>query len=451
MQKEYIMPKFLFLGKTKIPHHKGTAGLAPVRMPAPKEVCITMDQHIGAPATPIVKSGDEVKVGQLIAEASAAISANVYASVSGKVTKIDTILRANGNSVTAIRIESDGLMTPADDLTTPTVTDIDSLINAAKTCGLVGLGGAGFPTHVKLEALKREGVTTVVINAAECEPYITVDARTMLDDADDVREGIELIQKVAPSVTRVIIGIEGNKPECIAKMKEVFKENIAVSIHTLPTLYPQGAEKMLVYNTLGLTIPENKLPADVGVIVMNVTTLASLMKYVKTGMPLVEKCVTVDGSAIAEPKNVIAPIGTSIGDIIEFAGGLKEAAGKILLGGPMTGTAIYSTDEPIAKSSGAILAFTAKDSKQVDATPCLHCGKCIDICPMSLDIPALSHALKNSNKDETAASLEKARVNLCIECGSCAFVCPARRPLVENIRVGKNFLKEHTAHKSTLK
>lgn len=445
------MPKFDFLGRTKIPHHKGTAGLAPIRMPAPKEVCITMDQHIGAPATPIVKAGDEVKVGQLIAEAVGAVSAPIYASVSGKVTKIDAILRANGKTVTAIRIESDGFMTPADNLTPPTVTDVDTLVDAAHKCGLVGLGGAGFPTAKKLAAINGGNINTVIINAAECEPYITVDARTMLDDADDIRAGVELFQKVAPSITRFIIGIESNKPECIAKMKETFKENAAVSIKTLPTLYPQGAEKMLVYNTLGVTIPENKFPADLGIIVMNVTTLASLIKYIKTGMPLVEKCVTVDGSAIAEPKNVIAPIGTSVGDIIEFAGGLKESAGKILLGGPMTGTAIYTTDEPIVKASGAILAFTAKDAKQTDATPCLHCGKCVDICPMSLDIPTLSHALKNSNKDETAAILEKARVNLCIECGSCAFVCPARRPLVENIRVGKNFLKEHTAHKSTLK
>lgn len=445
------MPKFNFLGKTRIPHLKGTAAIAPVRMPAPSEVCITMDQHIGAPATPIVKVGDEVKVGQLIADSDAPISAPIYASVSGKVTKIDTILRAGGNAVTAIRIESDGLMTPCENITPPTVTDIDSLIAAARACGLVGLGGAGFPTHVKLGALKSGNVTTVVINAAECEPYITVDARTMLDDADSVRDGIELLQKVAPTVERYVIGIESNKPECISKMKEIFGDNKAVSISTLPTLYPQGAEKMLIYNTVGVTVPEGKLPADVGVLVMNVTTLAVLAKFCKTGMPMVERCITVDGGAIAEPKNVIAPIGTSIADIISFAGGYREPARKIILGGPMTGTAVCSTDEPIVKASSAILAFDEKQAKHEEATPCLHCGKCIDTCPMSLDIPTLSHALKNSSKDETAKILEKARVNLCIECGSCAFVCPARRPLVENIRVGKNFLREHNAHKSTLK
>ena len=445
------MPKFNFLGKTRIPHRKGTAALAPVRMPAPKEVCITMDQHIGAPATPIVKVGDEVKVGQLIAEASATISANVYASVSGKVTKIDTVLRENGNTVTAIRIESDGLITPADGITPPTVTNVSSLVDAAKNCGLVGLGGAGFPTHVKLGALNGDGVNTVIINAAECEPYITVDARTMIDDANYVREGIELISKVAPSVQKYVIGIEANKPECIAQMKETFADNDAVSITTLPTRYPQGAEKVLIYNTVGLTVPEGKLPTDVGVLVINVTTLATLAKFCKTGMPMVEKCITVDGSAIAEPKNVIAPIGTSIADIVEFAGGYREPAAKIILGGPMTGNAIYTTDEPIVKASGAILAFNEKDSKQKDPSPCLHCGKCIDVCPMSLNPTGFSHALKNSKRDDMIAALEASRVNLCVECGSCAFVCPAQRPLTESIKVAKKFVKDHNAFKATLK
>lgn len=445
------MSKFIFLGKTKIPHRKGTAGLAPIRMPAPSQVCITMDQHIGAPATPVVKVGDEVKVGQLIAEASGAISAPIHASVSGKVTKIDKRLRANGKSIDAIHIESDGLMTPFEEIAPYEVNDIDSLVAAARNCGLVGLGGAGFPTAVKLEALKRESVNTLLINAAECEPYITVDARTMLDDTDYIREGIELLTSLAPNLTRCIIGIEKNKPECIAKMKETFKSSDKVSVSALPTRYPQGAEKIFICNTLGLTVTEGKLPADFGVIVMNVTTLVTLVKCIKTGMPLVQKCVTVDGGAIASPKNVIAPIGTSISDIIEFTGGYSKEAGKIILGGPMTGTAVYTTDEPIAKATGGILAFSEDEAAQVDATPCIHCGKCVDICPMSLDIPTISHGLKNNNKDETAVVLEKNRVTLCIECGSCAFVCPARRPLVENMRVGKNFLRDHRAHKATLK
>ena len=445
------MFRFKFLGKTKIPHRKNTAHLAPVRMPAPKEVLITMDQHIGAPATPVVKVGDEVKVGQLIAEATGFVSAPIHASVSGKVTKIDSCLRASGVLSTAIRIESDGLMTPADGLTPPVINDIDSLISAIRDCGLVGLGGAGFPTAVKFNALKNGAVNTVILNGAECEPYITADARTMLDSSDLIFEGISLIQRVAPNIKRYIIGIEKNKPECIAKMKRVFADDKSVSIATLPTLYPQGAEKILIRNTTGLTVTEGKLPADVGVIVMNVTTLATLAKYAKTGMPLVEKCLTVDGSAVAEPKNVIAPIGTPVADIIEFAGGLKQETGKILLGGPMTGRAVYSMEEPIMKTTGAVLAFAPKDAKQPAITHCIHCGKCLDICPNNLNVPDFGRALKLENKEEQIKLLESSRVNLCIECGSCAFVCPANRPLTEAIRTAKITLKEYKAHKATLK
>lgn len=445
------MFRFKFLGKTKIPHRKNTAHLAPVRMPAPKEVLITMDQHIGAPATPVVKVGDEVKVGQLIAEAAGFISAPIHASVSGKVTKIDSCLRASGVFATAIKIESDGLMTPADGLTPPVIDDIDSLIAAIRSCGLVGLGGAGFPTSVKFEAIKKGGINTIILNGAECEPYITADARVMLDSSDLISEGIALIQRIVPDIKRFIIGIEKNKPECIAEMKRVFADDKSVSIAVLPTLYPQGAEKILIRNTTGLTVTEGKLPADVGVIVMNVTTLATLAKYAKTGMPLVEKCITVDGSAVAEPKNVIAPIGTPIADIIEFAGGLKQETGKILLGGPMTGRAVYSMEEPVMKTTGAVLAFAPKDAKQPAITHCIHCGKCLDICPNNLNVPDFGHALKLENKEEQIKLLESSRVNLCIECGSCAFVCPANRPLTESIRTAKITLREYKAHKATLK
>jgi electron transport complex protein RnfC len=342
-------------------------------------------------------------------------------------------------------------MTPADDITPPVINDIDSLIGAIRNCGLVGLGGAGFPTSVKFEAIKKGGINTIILNGAECEPYLTADARTMLDSSDLIFEGISLIQKIVPDIKRYIIGIEKNKPECIAEMKRVFANDTSVSIAVLPTLYPQGAEKILIKNTTGLTVTEGKLPADVGVIVMNVTTLATLAKYAKTGMPLVEKCITVDGSAVAEPKNVIAPIGTPIADIIEFTGGLKQETGKILLGGPMTGRAVYSMEEPIMKTTGAVLAFAPKDAKQPAITHCIHCGKCLDICPNNLNVPDFGHALKLENKEEQIKLLESSRVNLCIECGSCAFVCPANRPLTEAIRTAKITLKEYKAHKATLK
>lgn len=441
---------FKFLGKTHIPHNKNTAEIPPVRMTAPKEVLLPVSQHIGAPATPIVKVGDEVKVGQLIAEPSGYVSSPIYSSVSGKVVKLDTYLRPDGRSVPAIRIESDGLMTPSDDVTPPVVDSIDSLIDAVRSSGLVGLGGAGFPTSVKLDAVKKGGIHTIVINGAECEPYITSDTRTMLDQSELVFDGITLFEKYIPSAERFIFGIENNKPECIKEMARIFQDNPKVSVMPLPSLYPQGAEKILIYNTTRLVVPEGKLPADVGVLVINVTSLATIASYIKTGMPLVEKCVTVDGSAVKDPKNVIAPIGASIREIIEFAGGLKEEAGKILFGGPMMGIAACSLDEPISKTTNAITVLNVKDATEREASACIHCGRCVEACPMNLNPTAFTKALSFGIEDKMAM-LEEYSVNLCMECGCCSFVCPASRPLVQNNRLGKTALREYNAHKASLK
>ena len=442
---------FKFLGRTHVPHRKNTAEMPPVKMTPPKEVLLPMSQHIGAPATPVVKVGDEVKVGQLIAEAAGYVSSPIYASVSGKVTKIEDYLRPDGSTVSAIRIESDGLMTPSEDITPPTVSDFDSFSAAVRASGLVGLGGAGFPTSVKLDAVKKGGIKTIVINGAECEPYLTSDTRTMLDDAESIFDGITLLEKYIPSAEKFIFGIEKNKPECIEEMARIFKDNPKVSVMPLPSLYPQGAEKVIIYNTTGLVVPEGKLPADVGALVINVTSLSVLGKYVKTGMPLVERCVTVDGSAIAEPKNLIVPIGTAIGEVIEAAGGFKEEVGKVLFGGPMMGSAAASLDEPTTKTTGGITALNVKDSNEQEGTACIHCGRCIEVCPMGLNPTAFAKTILLDNTDEKMARLEESSVNLCMECGSCSFVCPARRPLVQSIRLGKTALRNYKAHKANLK
>lgn len=420
-------------------------------MTPPKEVLLPLSQHIGAPAAPVVKVGDEVKVGQLIAEAAGYVSSPIYSSVSGKVTKIESYLASNGRSIPAIRIQSDGLMTPDESIAPHPVTDIDSLILAAKESGLVGLGGAGFPTAVKLDALKKGIIHTVVINGAECEPYITSDTRTMLEESDMIHYAISLIESCAKDVERFIFGIENNKPECIHELVRIFGDNGKVSVKPLPSLYPQGAEKILIYNTTGLVVPEGKLPADVGVLVINVTTLAYLAKYVKTGMPLVERCVTVDGSAVKEPKNVIAPIGTSVQDVLDFAGGLKSEPGKILIGGPMMGNAIYTTDTPITKTTGSIVALNVKDSTLDEPTNCIHCGRCVSACPMSLNPTAFSKALNIEILEERIARLEEYHVNLCMECGCCSYVCPANRPLVQNNRLGKAAVRSYHDHQSSLK
>ena len=409
-----------------------------------------MAQHIGAPATPIVKVGDEVKVGQKIAEAAGYVSSPIFASVSGKVTKIENDLRPDGRTVAAVRIASDGEMTPYEGINPPDVYDLESLIAAVRESGLVGLGGAGFPTSVKMDAVKKGIIDTVVINGAECEPYITSDTRTMLDRTEDIALAIGILKKYMPTVSSFIFGIEKNKPECITKLSEVFLGDEKVSIQPLPSLYPQGGEKVLIYNTTRKIIEEGKLPSDVGVLIINVTTLATIAAYIRTGMPLVEKCVTVDGSAVATPKNLIAPIGTPIRCLVDCAGGLKSEPGKVLFGGPMMGMAACSLDEPIAKNTNAVTILNVKESTEPPVTACIHCGRCVAACPLALNPTVFACALELESKAERVERLEDAKLGLCMECGCCSYVCPANRPLVQNNRIGKAEIREHKAHLATL-
>ena len=434
---------FFKLGNTHVPHRKNTADSMPVRMPAPAEVLIPMVQHIGAPATPIVKEGDFVYLGQKIAEAGGYVSAPIHASVSGTVMKLDTLMRPDGRSVPAIRIKSDGNMTPDPSIKIPNPTDFDSFSAAVRESGIVGLGGAGFPTSVKLDAEKKGLLRTVIINGAECEPYITSDTQTMLHDGADIYDGLMLLKRFI-SAKEFIIGIEKNKPKCIEKMRMLFaeEENADVRVAALPSSYPQGGEKILIYNTTGREVPEGKLPADVGCLVMNVTTLAFIGRYFRTGMPLVEKCVTVDGSAVLQPKNLIVAIGTPIDDVFEFAGSVSEDLGKVLYGGPMMGIAICKTSDPILKTTNAITALKAKDALPKETTPCIHCGRCVTACPMRLNPTQFSKALRLP-ADDKIELLKETKLGLCIECGCCSFVCPAGRPLVENNRIAKAQFKAH--------
>ena len=434
------------LGKTKIPHRKHTAAMPAERMPAPASVLIPMAQHIGAPAVPTVKVGDTVYVGTKIADAGGFVSAPIHSSVSGTVKKIENFLSSNGRNCQALLIESDGNMTPDPAIAPPTVTNIDELCTAVRESGLVGLGGAGFPTAVKLEAEKKGLIKKIVINGAECEPYITSDTRTMIDDAEYVVKGVNILEKFI-SADEIIIGIEKNKPEAIAKMKDMFASDPKVRIDVLPSTYPQGAEKILIHNTTGRVVPEGGLPSDVGCLVMNVTSVAFVAHYLESGMPLVEKCLTVDGSAIKEPKNVIAPIGTPVKEIIEFAGGLSDDVGKVLYGGPMMGIAIYNLDDPIFKNNNAIIALTKKEALPLKQYACIHCGRCVAACPMGLNPTAFAKAMKVEDKDDRAARLTDAKINLCMECGCCSFVCPSRRPLVETNRLAKADLRNYQAAK----
>lgn len=419
-----------------MPHRKNTKESSPVRMPIPSKICLPLSMHIGKPAVAVVKVGDEVKVGQLIAEANGVMSAPIYTGVSGKVTKIEDMLLFSGQKVPAVYIESDGKQTVSESIAPPVITNYADFVEAVRRSGVVGLGGAGFPTAMKLSVKDLSSVEAVIVNGAECEPYITSDTRTMLDHPDLVGEGVSLLQKYLEA-KRVIIAIEDNKPQCIRNFREMFQNTSGVEVAALPAMYPQGGEKVLIYHTTGRIVPEGKLPIDAGAIVINCTTLATIAQYVKTGIPYYEKCVTVDGSAVKNPANVIVPIGTPLKDVFEFCGGFRAEPRKVVYGGPMMGVSVPDMEQPILKNTNALLAFAEGDAEPPKETSCIHCGRCIAHCPMKLAPVEIERAYRQNKPDE----LETLKVNLCMECGCCAFVCPANRHLVQVNKLSKARLR----------
>lgn len=422
------------LGGVHVKHNKYTENCETRRIAPPETVTILMSQHIGAPCVPTVKVGDMVTKGQMIGDTEAFVSAPIHASISGKVTKVDSVLTVSGAMVAAVTIANDGEDMVDPSLAPPVVTDKASFLAAVRASGLVGLGGAGFPTHVKLNP--QQPVDTLIINGAECEPYITSDYRECMEQAEDVFYGIAAVQKYL-EIPNVIIGIEANKPAAIKKLNEMAKHYPGVSVLTLPSLYPQGAEKVLIYSATKRVLPEGKLPADIGVIVMNVTSVGFLARYLKTGMPLIEKRITVDGGAIKEKGNIIVPIGTSIRHIADAMGGYVGTPAKILMGGPMMGIALYQADTPLVKNNNAILILNEKELAVKETTNCIRCGKCIEACPFNLMPAALEGAYQSKNTD----ALKALKVNLCMECGCCSYICPANRPLVESNHLGKLLLR----------
>ena len=439
---------FSLLHGVHVPHRKNTDQLLPVSMPAPSTVTIPMSMHIGAPAKPVVKVGDLVKVGTLIAEAGGFVSAPIHASVSGKVTKITDYLLSSGTPVPAVVIESDGEMTPAETVIPPVVNSRESLLEAIRNSGVVGLGGAGFPTHVKFN-VDPDRIEYLVINGAECEPYVTSDTRTMLDRVADMKRALLAMNEYF-GIKNIVIGIENNKKAAIKSMMSLMKEMAAegkcrFTVKALPAVYPQGGEKVLIYHTVGRTVPVGKLPIDVGCIVVNCTTLAAIGSYLETGMPLVAKCVTVDGGAVKEPKNAIVPIGTAMADVFDFCGGLTETPDKVVYGGPMMGITVPDTTAPILKNTNAILALTKKETKLPKTTACIRCGSCLNTCPFSLSPAQIARAYDKRD----AVALDALSVNACMECGCCSFVCPANRPLVQTNKLAKQFLKEEKAKEDT--
>lgn len=429
------------LNGVKVPHSKNTAEMETVKMPVPDKVVIPMKQHMGRECTPTVKLTDLVKVGQIIGDTDAFIGAPIHSSVSGKVTKIDEIIGTDGNPIKAVEITTDKLQEIDESVKVPEVTDLQSFAAAIRASGLVGLGGAGFPTHVKLMPKNLDEVTTLLVNGAECEPYITADNRAMLEDTDDIVEGIKLVKKYM-NLSTVIIGIEDNKPQAIAKLQAAVADIEGASVKALKAQYPQGGEKVLIYECTGKIVPEGKLPSDVGCVVMNVSSIAFVAKYMRTGMPLITKRLTVDGDAITEPKNVEVAIGTSFSDVIDFCGGFKTEPKKIIMGGPMMGFAVPTINYPVLKNNNAILAFSAAKTAEAEKpeTPCIRCARCVNACPFSLMPAAIEKAYKAGNVD----ALKALKVNLCMECGCCAYVCPAKRNLVSVNRLAKKMIVERS-------
>ncbi len=425
------------LNGVHVEHHKNTADKKAVKMSIPKQVTLPMIQHMGGESVVLVKVGDEVKVGQKIGEGQGFLCADVHSSVSGTVKSIIDYLTPAGVTCKAVVIETDGLQTVSETVVKPEIKNQKDLIEAARNCGLVGLGGAGFPTHIKLNPKNIDAVDTLVVNGAECEPYITCDTRLMIDNAELLIQGIKLVVKHL-NLKEAIIGIENNKPEAIEKLTNLLKDEPNINVKTLKSQYPQGGEKVLAFECTGRVIKEGALPADSGVIICNVTTLAKLADYANTGMPLVEKTLTVDGSAIKNPQNITVPLGTSIYDLVEFCGGYVDTPKKILMGGPMMGIALPSDEYMVIKNTNAILAFLPKDAEIFEETACIRCGRCMRACPIDLS-PAMLDSAYHTNNIE---ALKNLKVNLCMECGCCSYVCPARRPLAMYNKLGKQLLRQ---------
>ena len=415
-----------------VPHCKSTQDMHSVRIAPPDSVTIPMSMHSGVPAVPVVQKGDHVYIGQLIAkEGEGRVSSPIHASVSGTVSEV---------SEKSISIKSDGKMEKDPEMKAPKLDTLDDFLDGCRKSGIVGLGGAAYPLHGKWEAVRKNKIDTVLINGAECEPYCTADNRTMVEDADHIKSGIEILKKFV-GAKEYIIGIEANKPEAISHLTEVFKDDSSVEVKTLESVYPQGAKQVLLWNATGKVVAAGQRLASLGVIITNVTTLAKMALYFETGMPLVDKCVSVDGSAVKNPSNIIVPIGTSFGYCLEACGGFKEEPRKVIEGGPMMGRTVASLDEPVVKATNGIVAMGEKEATLSEPSPCIHCGRCVEACPLNLNPVAFAKALSMEDEEEKEALLKREDVAQCMECGCCAFVCPAHRPLVANNREDKRFMR----------
>jgi electron transport complex protein RnfC len=433
--------KYTFKGGYHPPDGKSYSEKMPIeKMPSPKIAAIHLHQHIGAPSKAIVNIGDEVKIGQPISEAGGFVSIPVHASISGKVKAIAKITDAAGNKTDAVIIENDGKdeLFPGVgikvDYSQLAADEIRKKISAA---GVAGMGGARFPTFVKLSPPAEKKINYIILNGVECEPYLTADDRLMQESPDTIIEGLKLMMKVV-NAPDGIIGIEKNKPESIRIMKEKTASMQNIKVIDLEVKYPQGGEKQLISAAIGKEVPSGGLPMDVGVVVSNVGTANAVYEAVALNKPFYERVVSVTGESITNPKNLLVRIGTPTSELIEFCGGVKEDVFKVINGGPMMGAAMYSMEAPVHKGTSGILCLSKENAAVYEEQPCISCGKCVSVCPMRL-LPTDIQMNVHYKKYEEA---EKLGLMDCIECGTCAYVCPAKRNLVHYFKMGKAKLAE---------
>lgn len=415
---------------------------SPIREAAlPKQAVFSMFQHIGAPAKPVVQKGDVVKVGTLLAEAGGFVSAPIYSSVSGKVAKVDVALDSSNTRRMAVYVDVEGdeweegidRSTDLVKLSDRPELDAKTIVEKIKNAGIVGLGGATFPCHVKLCPPPGQKAECVIINAVECEPYLTADHRLMLEHAEEILVGVSLIMK-AVNVEKGYIGIENNKPDAIALMTEKAKEYPNIEVVPLKVKYPQGGEKQLIDAVIGRQVPAPPaIPISVGAVVQNVGTAFAIYQAVMKNKPLIDRIITVTGKSVKQPSNFLARLGTPLQQLIDECGGLPEDTGKVIGGGPMMGKALMSLETPMTKGSSGLLIMNEKEARRSEPDPCIRCAKCVGACPMGLE-PYLLATVSAQADWETA---EQNEVVSCIECGSCQFTCPSHRPLLDNIRLGK--------------
>jgi len=426
------------LGGVHPPENKISEDQAIEVLPIPKVANIPISQHLGVPAKPLVIKGDLVKVGQLLAKGEAFISANIHSSVSGKVLKIDNVIDTSGYRRPTIVINVDGDeweddIDRSDELKKEITLTQKEIIDKINKLGVVGLGGATFPSHVKLMVPDGKKAEVLIINGVECEPYLTSDHRLMMEKGEEILVGTQILKK-ALGVNKAMIGIEKNKPDAIQHLTELAKNYDGIEVYGLKVKYPQGAEKQLIKALVNREVPSGKLPIEVGAVVNNAGTAFAVYEAVQKNKPLIERVVTLTGKSVKKPGNFMVRVGTPISQLIEAAGGLPEDTGKVIGGGPMMGKALTSLDVPVIKGTSGILIMKESESSRGNVLNCIRCSKCVSVCPMGLEPYLLEKVVLFEDYERT----EQERVMDCIECGSCQYTCPANRPLLDYLRLGKN-------------